>query len=81
MRPRLSPSFLLALFIACPTNAVKFPFTVRTTTSSNLYRRADIAGQSTRNISLPVGNIHNAEYISNITIGGKTAAVMLDTGR
>jgi predicted aspartyl protease len=80
MRSLLSPSFLLALFAACPTDAARFPFTARTTTSS-LFRRADISGQSTRNISVPVTNIHNAEYISNITVGGKTIAVMLDTGR
>jgi hypothetical protein len=30
--------------------------------------------------SQPIANTHNAEYISNITLGGQTIAVMLDTG-
>jgi hypothetical protein len=42
--------------------------------TSRLQRRASIAGQA-------VTNNHNAEYISNITLGGRTIPVMLDTGR
>jgi len=41
--------------------------------AGRLQGRADISGQA-------IANTHNAEYISNITLGGQSIAVMLDTG-
>jgi len=73
-------SLILAVFHALPADALKFPFHVKNR-SNNLHRRASITGQSTGNGSVPIANTHNAEYISNITIGGQTVPVMLDTGR
>ena len=29
----------------------------------------------------PVANTHNAEYIANVTLGGRDIPVLLDTGR
>jgi hypothetical protein len=78
----LLPLCLLALFEAHLTFAVKFPFHVHhSNTTNRLQRRADISGQTTGNTSVPVANSHNAIYISNITLGGQSVAVSLDTGR
>lgn len=55
--------------------AVKFPFEARSVKrTGRLQGRATISGQA-------IANTHNSEYISNITLGGQTIAVMLDTGR
>jgi len=64
-------------------DAIKFPFNVRTVNNqspNSLHRRANITGQSIGNTSVPIANTQNAEYIANITIGGQTIPVMLDTG-
>jgi len=50
--------------------AVKIPFRVQYTKSNSLSRRGSIF----------VANTLNAEYISNITLGGRTVPVLLDTG-
>lgn len=52
--------------------AVKLPFHVRYSQDS-LTRRANSS-------YINVANTFNAEYISNITLGGKTIPVLLDTG-
>jgi len=61
-----------------------FPFNVRVnpSRSNRLQGRANISGQTvtTGNTSVPIANSGNVEYISNITLGGQTIAVMLDTG-
>jgi hypothetical protein len=76
------PLFLLALSKIRFTSAVKLPFRVHHSTSGDhLRRRADISGQTTGNTTVPVANSHNAIYISNITLGGQSVAVSLDTGR
>ena len=31
--------------------------------------------------TIPVANTHNAEYIANVTLGGREIPVLLDTGR
>jgi hypothetical protein len=65
-------SFLLHVYSVF---AVQLSFEARSVKrTSHLQRRANIVGE-------PVANTHNAEYISNITLGGKTIPVMLDTGR
>jgi hypothetical protein len=69
--PSLVP--LSLLFHVYSVFAVKFAFQARHTVN-RLQRRANISGQ-------PIANTHNAEYISNITLGGKPISVMLDTGR
>jgi len=54
--------------------AVKFSFDARFVKhAGRLQGRASISGQ-------PIANTHNAEYISNITLGGQNIPVMLDTG-
>ena len=55
--------------------AIKFSFEARSVKrAGRLQGRATVSSQ-------PIANTHNAEYISNITLGGQTIAVMLDTGR
>jgi predicted aspartyl protease len=81
MRSLIPLSLLLTLFNVYPTGAITFPFKARLGPSSNrLHSRADISGQVIRNTSIPIANSHNVEYISNITLGGQTIPVMLDTG-
>lgn len=70
-------------------SALNFPFHGRTITrsiSQPLARRQDgddeigtspISGDD---VSIPVSNTHNAQYISNITLGGVEVPVLLDTG-
>ncbi|KAJ8518401.1 hypothetical protein ONZ45_g4523 [Pleurotus djamor] len=71
-------SLLLAVLdTAHQIHAVKIPFQVRTlvgpsSTVDRLGRRA------TNNV--PIKNIHNSQYVSNITIAGKDVALLLDTG-
>lgn len=69
--PSLVP--LSLLFHVYSVFAVKFAFQARHTVN-RLQRRAGISGQ-------PIANTHNAEYMSNITLGGRSISVMLDTGR
>jgi len=64
-------------------NAVRVPFQVRTTSPfspnpSSLSRRS-LVSRAPGSI-IPVHNTHNAEYISNITLGGRQIPVLLDTG-
>lgn len=79
---------LSLLFLVYNVHAAKFPFVGRSvkrtvTTGHPLLRgRADISGQAGgSNASVPIANTHNAEYIANLTLGGQSIAVMLDTGR
>lgn len=83
MRSLIPLSLILTLFDTYSAHALNFPFHVRTRTvkPSLLRGRADIQGQTIGNTSIPVANSHNAQYISNITLGGLTIPVMLDTGR
>ncbi|KAF9533071.1 aspartic peptidase domain-containing protein [Crepidotus variabilis] len=71
MRSLLPLSLLLSIFEA-PVLAVIFDFKalVDRTPTSELSRRDPI----------PVSNTGNAQYVSNITIGGQTLRVLLDTG-
>jgi len=73
MRSLIPLSLLLTIFDTA-VNALKFPFEVRfphPTPSLSLNRRTP----------LPVRNIGNAQYVSNITLAGQTLPVLLDTGR
>lgn len=56
-------------------HALKVPFQVRTGNhpTSGLTRRA--------NTTIPISNNGNAQYIANITLGGETVRVLIDTGR
>ena len=56
-------------------NAVIIPFQVRTGDS------VSPATSLTRRAAIPIGNTGNAQYVSNITLGGATMPVLLDTGR
>ncbi|TCD70766.1 hypothetical protein EIP91_001796 [Steccherinum ochraceum] len=68
-------------------NAVRLPFQVRTTNPfgsnssslSSLSRRSH-SKRGPSSATIPVHNTHNAEYISNITLGGRQIPVLLDTG-
>jgi hypothetical protein len=74
MHSHIAIPFALLLTLFHPTFAVRLPFHVRTT----LRPRADI---TTGNSTIPVANTRNAQYISNITLGGQPVPVLLDTGR
>lgn len=80
-------SFLLLIFAVLDVqlaHGLKFSFQARTMHHSRSLRtRTDITGQTVNssNGSVPIANTQNAEYISNITLGGVTIPVMLDTGR
>jgi hypothetical protein len=56
-------------------NAITVPFEVRT--GDSLSPTTSL----TRRGSIPIGNTGNAQYVSNITLGGVTMPVLLDTGR
>jgi len=76
MHPLIPLSLLLAvLSLSAPAFTTTVPFEVRVGTPPSTYlaRRA--------NSTVPVSNTGNAQYIGNITLGGVTARVMLDTGR
>jgi len=59
----------LVLFIAS-VDAIRVPIETRFSNAS-----------LTRRIPSPVSNTGNAQYVSNITLGGVTLPVLLDTGR
>lgn len=72
----LIPLSLLSLLVT-HVSAIRFPIQARSVKRSGtgLTSRATAGGIST------IKNTHNAEYIANITLGGKEIPVMLDTGR
>lgn len=72
MRSFLALSLFL-LVLEAPVFALIFPFEVRNNlpTTQPLSRRTPV----------PISNTGNAQYVSNITIGGQTLRVLLDTGR
>lgn len=66
-------SFSLALFVLS-ANAIRIPF--------EIHFSDDAPPTSlTRRSPTPVSNTGNAQYVSNITLGGVTLPVLLDTGR
>lgn len=71
------PVSLFSLFLASATSVHAFDISVRVRTP------ASTNGLNTRASSsiIPVANTHNAEYIANITLGGREIPVLLDTGR
>ncbi|KZT19519.1 acid protease [Neolentinus lepideus HHB14362 ss-1] len=66
------------LFVVDHAHAAIFPVQARTR-PNGIYARADVNASTSSN-GIPVQNTHNAEYISNITLGGVSIPVMLDTG-
>jgi hypothetical protein len=65
----------LLFTIVHSVNAFIVPFEVQTGNSvspATSFRRRGV---------VPVGNTGNAQYVSNITLGGSTLKVLLDTGR
>jgi hypothetical protein len=66
------PFYILFLVDIQFTAAIKIPFRVRYNKSNTFARRA--------NGLIPIVNTANAEYISNITLGGRSIPVLLDTG-
>lgn len=78
MRTSMSPALPLTLLLAiAAVDALKLPFQARTTygPSKRLQQKRATA------LTVPIANTHNAEYIANITLGGASVRVMLDTGR
>ncbi|TDL30218.1 acid protease [Rickenella mellea] len=84
---------IISILDAHIVQGLKFPVQIRTTTTSlsqqssssrlgRHVRRTGVTAQTvnTSNGSIPIANTQNAEYISNITLGGVTIPVMLDTG-
>ena len=75
---------LAFLFFAHCVHAINLSFEVRNVSpSQSLQKRASISGElvNTSNGSIPIANSQNAQYISNITLGGQVIPVLLDTGR
>lgn len=65
--------FYLALLVLS-ANAIRVPFEIRFSDDgphTSLTRRAPT----------PISNTGNAQYVTNITLGGVTLPVLLDTGR
>lgn len=71
------PSSLFSLLFASVSvvHAVNLSVHVRSSFASNTLRARD------DNSIIPVHNTRNAEYIANITLGGREIPVLLDTGR
>lgn len=78
MRPLLPFSVLLSIFDH--VHAVRIPFQVRTLVE-NSWTSVDRLGRRAPTNNIPIKNIHNAQYVSNFTIGDQQVALMLDTGR
>ena len=76
--PSLLTASLAALLLSSAVHALKLDFRVRTA-AGPVSRRA-LAARTDKSV-LPVHNTHNAEYIANITLGGRDIPVLLDTGR
>ena len=77
LKARYMRSFLPVLslcLLLAHVRAVSFDVHVRSRPST-LNRRA------TGDHTTPVANTHNAEYIANVTLGGREIPVLLDTGR
>ena len=72
MRSLIPLTLLIAVFHT-PVHAVVFPvhIQVNRNSSPSLSRRSPV----------PIGNIGNAQYVSNITLAGVQLPVLLDTGR
>ncbi|EIW74697.1 acid protease [Coniophora puteana RWD-64-598 SS2] len=66
----------LPLLFALLADAATLPFHVH---SPNSFLQSRQSSTST-NGTIPVGNTQNSFYYSNITLGGRTISVMLDTG-
>lgn len=62
------------LLLALSVNAVIVPFEIRVSNGKS-------HSSLTRRTPTSVSNIGNAQYVSNITLGGVTVPVLLDTGR
>ncbi|KAG9227430.1 hypothetical protein PTI98_010955 [Pleurotus ostreatus] len=77
MHPLLPFSVLLSIFDH--VHAVRIPFQVRTLVE-NSWTSVDRLGRRAPTNNIPIKNIHNAQYVSNITIGDQQVALMLDTG-
>lgn len=71
------PTSLFSLLLASVSvvHAVNFSVRVRSSFASDTLQARD------SNTTIPVHNTHNAEYIANITLGGREIPVLLDTGR
>ena len=88
MRQRTTRLALLDLGLLClvhTVHAVSVPFEVWQGPSkyevSRSYERSSSSGKLEKRDPIKVRNIANSVYVSNITLGGSTIPVMLDTGR
>ena len=75
LRSLPTSAFSLLLTSLSVVHAVNFSVSVRSTFASNALQARD------SNSTIPVHNTRNAEYIANITLGGREVPVLLDTGR
>jgi hypothetical protein len=79
----LAISFTLLLLALHPfVSAVIFPVQIRNSPSTpSLLRRGPVDATTAGNSStVPIHNSHNAQYVANITLGGRVIPVLLDTG-
>lgn len=76
----LSLLSLLLSHVSIFAGAVRFPIQARSVKRSVTSPGNRLGRRATGGSSI-IKNTHNAEYISNITLGGKEIPVMLDTGR
>ncbi|KAF9013318.1 aspartic peptidase A1 [Cyathus striatus] len=73
--PSLIPLSLLLLLFQSSVHAVRVPFQIRAT-----HIRTSTTQLAKRASPIPISNTGNAQYVSNITLGGIELPVLLDTG-
>lgn len=73
MRSLIPLSLLLTIFDT-PVHGIVFPFNVQ-------FRNPNPPSALQRRSPIPINDIGNAQYVSNITVAGVTLPVLLDTGR
>ncbi|KAI6151376.1 aspartic peptidase domain-containing protein [Pisolithus thermaeus] len=71
---------LVCSLCSLPVFALKIPFSAHTSPQTRGLPPARAARQSSSSHVLSVGNTQNSFYYTNITLGGQTISVMLDTG-
>lgn len=73
---------VLLLLIPSFVSAIRIPFRTRSPTAHNSLLPRTLNSRATANATngIPIRNVNNVEYLGNITLGGQTFSVILDTG-
>jgi hypothetical protein len=75
-------SLLLSLSGLALVAAITFPVEIRhVARTPSLQARANVSDQTTGNGTIPLRNNQNTQYITNVTLGGQSIPVLIDTGR